>query len=148
MAIIVFNTREDDLLYIDETQGTVTERDKELYGLLQISPDPFNKVTYFLPRGIDGKPISVHIPSNYQTYSYELNDIYDRLDLLLSSETYDLRYNLSAIINYIYESWPLIDKDGCCSNNVVRSGQVQGLPCRNNNSQIDISAFLWIATEV
>ena len=112
VAIIVFNTREDDLLYIDEVQGTVTARDKELYDLLQISPDPFSKVTYFLPRGIDGKPISVHIPSNYQTYSYELNDIYDRLDLLLSSETYDPRYNLSAIINYIYESWPLNDKEG------------------------------------
>jgi DNA helicase HerA-like ATPase len=40
-----------------------------------------------------------------------LNDIYDRLDLLLSSETYDPRYNLSAIINYIYESWPLKNKD-------------------------------------
>ncbi len=112
VALILFNTREDDLLYIDEAQGTVTDRDKELYNLLQISPDPFSKVTYFLPRGIDGKPISVHIPSNYQTYSYELSDIYDRLDLLLSSETYDPRYNLSAIINYIYESWPLKDKDG------------------------------------
>ncbi len=112
VAIIIFNTREDDLLYIDEAQGTVTDRDKELYDLLQISPDPFRKVTYFLPRGIDGKPISVHIPSNYHTYSYELNDIYDRLDLLLSSETYDPRYNLSAIINYIYESWPFKDKDG------------------------------------
>ena len=112
VAIIVFNTREDDLLYLDEAQGTVTDRDKELYHLLQISPEPFSKVTYFLPRGIDGKPISVHIPSNYHTYSYELSDIYDRLDLLLSSETYDPRYNLSAIINYIYESWPLKDKDG------------------------------------
>jgi DNA helicase HerA-like ATPase len=112
VALIVFNTREDDLLYIDESQGTVTDRDKELYNLLQISPDPFSKVTYFLPRGIDGKPISVHVPSNYQTYSYELSDIYDRLDLLLSSETYDPRYNLSAIINYIYESWPIKDKDG------------------------------------
>lgn len=112
VAIIVFNTREDDLLYIDEVLGPVTDRDKELYDLLQISPIPFSKVTYLLPRGIDGKPISAHIPSNYQTYSYELNDIYDRLDLLLSSETYDPRYNLSAIINYIYESWPLRNKDG------------------------------------
>ena len=148
VAIIVFNTREDDLLYIDEVQGTVTARDKELYDLLQISPDPFSKVTYFLPRGIDGKPISVHIPSNYQTYSYELNDIYDRLDLLLSSETYDPRYNLSAIINYIYESWPLNDKEGKTITTWSDLVRVQGLPLRNNNSQIDISAFFWITTEV
>jgi uncharacterized protein len=112
VAIIVFNTREDDLLYIDEREGKITDRDSELYALLQISSEPFKNVTYFLPRGIDGKPISVHIPSNYQTYSYELKDIYDRLELLLSSETYDPRYNLSAIINYIYESWPLKDKHG------------------------------------
>ena len=112
VAIIVFNTREDDLLYIDEREGKITDRDSELYDLLQISPEPFKNVTYFLPRGIDGKPISVHVPSNYQTYSYELKDIYDRLELLLSSETYDPRYNLSAIINYIYESWPLKDKHG------------------------------------
>lgn len=112
VAIIVFNTREDDLLHLDEGQGMVTDRDKELYDLLEMSPEPFAKVTYFLPRGKDGKPISSHTPSNYQTYSYELNDIYDRLDLLFSSETYDPRYNLSAIINYIYESWPLKDNDG------------------------------------
>jgi uncharacterized protein len=112
VAIIVFNTREDDLLYLDEAQGTIIDRDKELYDLLEIPPEPFTKVTYFLPRGIDGKPISAHIPSNYQTYSYELSDIYDRLDLLFSSEAYDPRYNLSAIINYIYESWPLKNKDG------------------------------------
>ena len=148
VAIIVFNTREDDLLHIDEAQGTVTDRDKELYDLLQISPDPFSKVTYFLPRGIDGKPISVHVPSNYQTYSYELSDIYDRLDLLLSSETYDPRYNLSAIINYIYESWPLNDKEGKTITTWSDLVRVQGLPFRNNNSQIDISAFFWITTEV
>jgi DNA helicase HerA-like ATPase len=112
VAIIIFNTREDDLLHLDEAQGTITDRDKELYDLLEIPPEPFTKVIYYLPRGIDGKPISTHIPSNYQIYSYELNDIYDRLDLLFSSETYDPRYNLSAIINYIYESWPLKDKDG------------------------------------
>jgi DNA helicase HerA-like ATPase len=84
---------------------------------LKITPDPFNNVTYFLPRGKDGKPISLHIPPNFRTYSYELKDIYDRLDLLLSSESYDPRYNLYAIINYIYESWPLHDS----SRNVVNS---------------------------
>ena len=117
VAIIIFNTREDDLLYIHEREGNITERDNKLYKNLQISPSPFNNVTYFLPRGKDGKPISVHVPSNFRTYSFELRDIYDRLDLLLSSESYDPRYNLYAIINYIYESWPLKDK----SDNVVNN---------------------------
>jgi hypothetical protein len=118
VAIIIFNTREDDLLYIHERErGRITEKDNELYKVLKITPDPFNNVTYFLPRGKDGKPISLHIPPNFRTYSYELKDIYDRLDLLLSSESYDPRYNLYAIINYIYESWPLHDS----SRNVVNS---------------------------
>lgn len=117
VAIIIFNTREDDLLYIHEREGNITERDNKLYKNLEISPDPFDNVTYFLPRGKDGKPISVHVPSNFRTYSFELRDIYDRLDLLLSSESYDPRYNLYTIINYIYESWPLKDK----SDNVVNN---------------------------
>jgi uncharacterized protein len=117
VAIIIFNTREDDLLHIHEREENITERDDGLYKNLQISPDPFDNVTYFLPRGKDGKPISVDVPSNFRTYSFELRDIYDRLDLLLSSESYDPRYNLYAIINYIYESWPLKDK----SDNVVNN---------------------------
>ena len=117
VAIIIFNTREDDLLYIHEREENITERDNRLYKNLQVSPNPFDNVTYFLPRGKDGKPISVHVPSNFRTYSFELRDIYDRLDLLLSSESYDPRYNLYAIINYIYESWPLKDK----SDNVVNN---------------------------
>jgi uncharacterized protein len=67
---------------------------------------PFDNVTYFLPRGKDGKPNSVHVPSNSKTYSYELNDVYDRLELLFS-EIFDPHYNLSSIINYIYEFWPI-----------------------------------------
>ena len=66
---------------------------------------------YFLPRGRDGKPLSIHIPNNSRTYSYELQDVYDRLELLFS-ETYDPRYNLSSIIDYIYESWPLNNTSG------------------------------------
>ncbi len=117
IAIIIFNTRDDDLLYIHEREENITERDNRLYKNLQVLPDPFENVTYFLPRGKDGKPISVHISYNFYTYSFELRDIYDRLDLLLPSESYDPRYNLYAIINYIYESWPLKDK----SNNVVNN---------------------------
>jgi hypothetical protein len=118
VAIIIFNTRENDLLYIHEREDVkITEKDNTLYDILKMKADPFDNVKYFLPRGKDGKPISVHVPSNFQTYSYELKDIYDRLDLLLSSESYDPRYNLYSIINYIYESWPLYDS----SNNIVNN---------------------------
>ena len=115
-AIIIFNTKEKDLLQIDEIQDEEKRLTKEKYfHMLNLDLTPFDNVTYFLPRGKDGRPNSIHIPSNSKTYSYELNDVYDRLELLFS-EIYDPRYNLSSIINYIYEFWPIkksssIEKD-------------------------------------
>jgi hypothetical protein len=75
---------------------------------------PFNNVKYFLPRGKDGKPNSAHIPDkNYMTYSFELLDVYDRLELLFSSETtLDPQHNISSILNYIYEFYPNLSQGG------------------------------------
>ena len=80
------------------------------YTLLDLEVKPFNNVTYFLPRGKDGRPNSLYISEiNSKTYSYELEDVYDRLELLFS-EIYDPHINLSSILNYIYESWPNIGR--------------------------------------
>jgi hypothetical protein len=111
VSMIIFNTREEDLLHIHEKQENISERDIEQFKLLQLHAKPFDNVSYFLPRGRDGKPLSIHIPNNSKTYSYELQDVHDRLELLFS-ETYDPRYNLSSIIDYIYESWPLSNTSG------------------------------------
>lgn len=111
VSMIIFNTREDDLLHIHEGRENVSERDEKLFKLLQLDVKPFDNVSYFLPRGRDGKPLSIHIPKNSRAYSYELQNVYDRLELLFS-ETYDPRYNLSSIIDYIYESWPLKTTSG------------------------------------
>jgi len=111
LAIIIFNTKEEDLLHIDKENATTKESNKKLFNILNLDIEPFNNVTYFLPRGKDGKPNSVHIPQLSKTYSYELEDIYDRLELLFQ-QTSDPHYNLSSIINYIYESWPIKDKSG------------------------------------
>jgi hypothetical protein len=48
---------------------------------------------------------------NTKTYSYELEDVYDRLELLFA-EIYEPHHNLSSIINYIYESWPIEPQAG------------------------------------
>ena len=111
ISLIIFNTKEEDLLHIHELQGNIEETTKNEYKLLDLKIEPFENVTYFLPRGKDGKPNSIYIPKNYQTFSYELKDIYDRLDLLFS-EIYDQHYNLSSIIDYISESWPMTDSSG------------------------------------
>jgi DNA helicase HerA-like ATPase len=106
VALIIFNTKEQDLLYLDQKEKYIKKRTERLFDVLDLEIEPFENVTYFLPRGKDGKPNSIHIPKNYKTYSYELKDVYDRLELLFS-EPYDLHHDFSSIINYISESWPL-----------------------------------------
>jgi uncharacterized protein len=108
-ALIIFNTKEKGLLSIDKYNDykNYDQKDKELLKLINMESKHFQNVKYFLPRGKNGKPNSAHIPEeNYKTYSYELCDVYDRLELLFNSESiYDPHYNISSIINYIYESW-------------------------------------------
>ena len=110
VALIIFNTKEAELLQIDKRQKNVKERTEKLFNILDLEIQPFDNVRYFLPRGKDGKPNSAYVPNNYKTYSYELEDIYDRLDLLLP-DAHNPEYNLSSIIDYIYESWPIKDNN-------------------------------------
>ena len=111
IALIIFNTKEKDLLQIDKKSTDIKERTERIFDILDLEIEPFDNVTYYLPRGKDGKPNSLLIPNNFKTYSYELQDVYDRLELLFH-EAYDTRFNLSSIIDYIYESWPLRDSFG------------------------------------
>jgi DNA helicase HerA-like ATPase len=112
VALIIFNTKEAELLQIHKKQKEKEkERTEELFDILDLEIEPFENVKYFLPRGKNGKPNSAFIPDKYKTYSYELEDIYDRLDLLLP-DVYDPQYNLSSIIDYVYEAWPMRDNSG------------------------------------
>ncbi|MDQ4066428.1 MAG: hypothetical protein M3114_02435 [Thermoproteota archaeon] len=105
VAIIIFNTKEEDLLHIDEKKKA-NKKTRMLFDLLDLDIKPFENVKYFLPRGRDGKPNSAVVPSNSKTYSFGLEDVYDKLDLLFGIN--DDSYNVSSILNYIYEAWPLL----------------------------------------
>jgi uncharacterized protein len=112
IALILFNTKEKDLLSINKNKDdNLDQKDKDLLKILNIELPFFQNVKYFLPRGNNGKPNSAYIPEGYyKTYSYELSDVYDRLELLFHSDAiYDPRYNISSIINYVYESWSLVN---------------------------------------
>jgi DNA helicase HerA-like ATPase len=112
IALIIFNTKEAELLQIHKKQKEKEKRQTEdLFNILDLEIEPFENVKYFLPRGKNGKPNSAFIPDKYKTYSYELKDVYDRLDLLLP-DAYDPQYNLSSIIDYVYEAWPIRDSSG------------------------------------
>src|ERR671919_46126 len=105
VAIIIFNTKEEDLLHIDEKKKA-NKKTRMLFDLLDLDIQPFGNVTYFLPRGKDGMANSAIVRSNSKTYSFGLEDVYDKLDLLFGIN--DDSYNVSSILNYIYEAWPLL----------------------------------------
>lgn len=105
VAIIIFNTKEEDLLHIDERKKA-NKKTKKLFDLLDLDIKPFENVTYFLPRGRDGGANSAAVPINSKTYSFGLEDVYDKLDLLFGIN--DDSYDVSSILNYIYEAWPLL----------------------------------------
>jgi len=109
VSIILFNTKEDDLLYIDQKKKSkdIDKKAKAALKYLGLDIAAFDNVTYFLPRGRDGEPNSLYIPNVFKTYSFELQDIYDRLDLLFSHPRD--QYEISPLTNYILESWPLKD---------------------------------------
>jgi uncharacterized protein len=127
-ALIIFNTKEEDLLHLHAGEGKMKKKENP-FNVLDLQIESFNNVTYFLPRGKDGKPNSIHIPKNARTYSYELADVYDRLELLFS-EIYDPHFDLSSIINYIYEFWP-----------IKSSNTIFGRSARRNNKQIVIKTW-------
>lgn len=125
VSIIMFNTKEKDLLYVDkEREKEISKEDQQLLDSLGLQLTPFRNVKYFLPRGRNGNPNSAHVPEkNVMTYSYELADVYDRLDLLFSSDfMVDPRHNIAAILNYIYEKWPMLaDADNSSDHKRVMS---------------------------
>lgn len=125
-VVIIFNTKCGDLLHIDhdEEMNFKKNNDKESFDILNLDMSPFDNVTYFLPRGRDGKPNSTYVPKNSKTFSYELEDVYDRLDLLFSEIHDPHYYNLSSIVNYIYEFWP-IKKTNAATINDNWSGKKQ-----------------------
>jgi uncharacterized protein len=111
VSLIIFNTKKAELLQRHKRQKDEKGRTKNLFEILDLQSQPFDKVTYFLPRGINGKPNSAFIPEKYRIYSYELKDVYDKLDLFFP-DAYDPQYNLSSIINYVNEAWPIKESTG------------------------------------
>jgi hypothetical protein len=108
ISAIIFNTKADNLLHLNHKAKHIENDTKKTFQNLGLKPQGFQNVTYFLPRGADGMPNSLHIPDHFKTYSFELKDIYDRLDLLFSSNL-ELA-DILPLLDYIHENWPLKGK--------------------------------------
>lgn len=111
-AAIVFNVKQQDLLFIDEdpAPGFLTDYDEELYRILRFeNPGPFRNVRYYFPyevRKIDSvyRDPSQRAQKAAYYYAYALEDVYDELDLLFS-EIDDPQFTLASIANYVAENY-------------------------------------------
>ncbi|MEM4721986.1 MAG: ATP-binding protein [Candidatus Methanomethylicaceae archaeon] len=110
VAVIIFNVKHDDLLYVDQRRQDVSPQGQdELWNALSragnlldkqlkpIKPAPFSNVRYFLPRSAQGGANSVSTPSNSLVYAYSLSDISEKISYLFE-QVDDPKGNLEALI--------------------------------------------------
>ncbi|NES18781.1 MAG: ATP-binding protein [Symploca sp. SIO3E6] len=111
-AVIIFNVKQDDLLYLDQSVSQITDEEKQVWEKLGAKPSPFNNVYRFCPRGILGRHSSLQTVSNtysseslnHQRYSYSLNNIKDKISYLFTDVfKSDTRGALEALISDIEE---------------------------------------------
>ncbi|WP_156896882.1 hypothetical protein [Desulfovirgula thermocuniculi] len=108
-AAILFNVKQQDLLYIDEDPlpDYLDDYDRNLYRVLGIdNPGPFKNVRYYFPYGERNISSVYENPSGKLAfyYAYALKDVYDELDLLFS-EIDDPHFTLASIASYVAENY-------------------------------------------
>jgi len=102
---IVFNVKQQDLLYIDRESRDLDKIDKQLYEALGINDiKPFTDVTYLLPKNkrlewIKNAPSD----SNCVEYSFTLQKVKDEIELLFSDVS-DPQYTIASICEWVSNS--------------------------------------------
>lgn len=109
IAYVIFNVKGRDLLAIDEPNTELSEKDNQLYQLLDLNEQPFQNVTYFYPYGCDDQPNTYAQAEQYQPQfeqnkAFQFKYIYEfdknSLELLFSNID-DTSGTMDSIINYI-----------------------------------------------
>ena len=140
ISAIIFNTKADDLLRLDHKANHIENDTKKAFRSLGLELQGFENVTYFLPRGSDGMPNSLHIPDHFKTYSFGLKDIYDRLDLLFSSSL-ELA-DFMPLLDYIHDNWPLKDKDKANISNWTELTRFKRYPKTLSHNRTVLQGFV------
>lgn len=113
VAVVIFNVKHDDLLYIDQPVSQTTSEDEQrLWEVLEVEPKPFQDVKYFLPRGVIGhRSQGSQVRSNTfaeteldhsEMYAYDLKSMRDKLSYLFV-DVEDSRDTLRSLIEDIME---------------------------------------------
>ncbi|NSW84484.1 MAG: ATP-binding protein [Syntrophothermus sp.] len=108
-AAIIFNVKQQDLLFIDEepAPGFMDDYDRNLYRILGFGDlDPFTNVRYYFPYHARDISSVYENPSEKHAfyYAYALDDVYDELDLLFS-EIDDPQFTLASIASHVAQDY-------------------------------------------
>ena len=104
VAVIIFNVKHNDLYYIDQSADLPLQDDqKKLWDVLDVDPEVFKNVKYFMPRGKTGSINAFSPPpSNYSTYAYNLERMKGKLSYLFTDVS-DPRDALRLLVEDIME---------------------------------------------
>ncbi len=102
---IIFNVKSADLMNIDVKNNELNNTDKSIYSLIfnTDSPEPFNNVHYYQPRGENGEPLS-YSNRKGQIYAFTLSDVYQDLDLLFS-DVKDEYHTAESFTRFVARDW-------------------------------------------
>ncbi|WP_445749863.1 ATP-binding protein [Polaribacter sp.] len=107
IAYVLLNVKGRDLLAIDEPNEELTEQDKNIYKMLNLSTTPFQNVKYFYPYSKDiisstyGRDVKSQMElDKAKLYKYIFEDDKESIDLLFSNVD-DPNQTMESIVNYL-----------------------------------------------
>ena len=117
VAVVIFNVKHNDLYYIDQPTDPPPEDDqKKLWGVLDLKPEVFKNVRYFMPRGKDGRENAFPpLPNDPSIYAYDLDRVKGKLSYLFAdvADPRDaLRLLVEDIMEDLVENRPLVRGTG------------------------------------
>lgn len=106
LAVVCFNVKGSDLLYLDKTNPTLDDRDRRLYDRLAIPPLPFADVSYYAPYRSDGVNLNTlrsheALLHNVHPLQWGLREVLPYVHVLLNRDDIDAKAD--AFISFIEE---------------------------------------------
>lgn len=101
-AVIAFNVKSDDLLYVDQPNVEHDERDRELYDEIGVDRTPFDDVVITAPEHPNREEQARSERVDAEPFSLTWDDIGDQYRLLISSD--DINDNFARLANELASS--------------------------------------------
>ncbi|MBD3194611.1 MAG: hypothetical protein GF317_06105 [Candidatus Lokiarchaeota archaeon] len=122
IRIVMFNVKEDDLLWVDKPNQELDDEDLKIYQSLEIPPEPFENVVYYTTnKGANTSELASLRTEDMNCFNWEWEDVKSYIKYAIGPlEKWDDKMDLclSRIFDYQYEH---PSRDGYYSfNDVIR----------------------------